>query len=416
MSMARLESRPTGMPFDGRGVSWAGGKLSKEVGGPERPFVPRARPLSPRESVGVRQAALVDFLDQLCTDDSVEIASDKIAARYYFRFFRSLYLDGNEFRHSYSEVCRLVYDKVSPYESDGRLLSSVPPELDNLRHNLDAIIASLNALRTHMRRRLRDIESRPDFGDTTATRETRSEDDLRQDEEILRKDFEEIGEVIKRVTKLYDHVSMEIERLGYMVRQNKCNSDAILEASRIVDDAVAKKEKQLKDLSNEIERTKRDVQRDNIAVLGIFAAVVLVVNSAVGFSASSLEAIGAGRGVVPVLLMAAIVGFVMINTVCVLLSYIWNMTIEDGPQRDDRSKNSCESESSEGQGAGLGSRIIRRVLPKLEAQKDGRGYQLDGWPKCAWVVTNLVLIAIIILLALTRLPWFRGLVGLSLVG
>lgn len=353
----------------GRRVKWGGDGFPDGSEESEKPLAPKARLLNPYASASERQDALVDFLDQLCTKESVAIASDGSAARSYRRFFGALYLGGDGFRHSYSDICHLVYDKVAPYESGRQLLSSVPPELNNLMHNLDAVIASLNALRTHARRRsqiARRASGRLELDDELYA--SRSEEFAREFEHF-KAEANDLDEIIKRVTKLYDHVSMEVERLSYMVRQNKCNSDAILEASRTVDRAVSEKEGQLKSLSEEIERTKKDVQRDNIAVLGIFAAVVLVVNSAVGFSASSLEAIGTGRGIGPVLLMAAIVGFVVINTSGVMLSYIWRMTMGDRPQ-------------------------------------------LEGWPKIAWIVTDVILGALIVFFTLTMFPWFRELVHL----
>lgn len=352
------------------GIRWASDGFAVVPVESEEPFFPRIRPISWRASRSERQEALVNFLDQLCTKDPVTIASDERAARYYRSFFRSLYLGGGGFRHSYSEICRLVYDKVTPYESDGKLSDSVPPELCNLRPNLDAVIASLSVLRNHVRRMEYEIRMkyvRPDSGSVAVG--LCEDDEEHQRLEDVRKDLEELEEIVKRVTKLYDHVSMEIERLGYIVRQNKCNSDAILEASKNVDKAVEEKERQLKSLSEEVEKTKRDVQRDNIAVLGIFASVMLVVNSAVSFSSASLSAIGMGHGVVPVLLMAVIVGYVVINTVGVMLAFVWRMTFKDK-------------------------------------------FDLGEWPEKAWRVANRVLVVLIVLLALTRLPWFRSLVGL----
>lgn len=335
-------------------IKWSSNGIPNWAEGSDGQFMPNLKRLSNRSNVNERQEALVDFLDQLCTKEEVTVASDSFAARRYTNFFRIMYLSGDGFRHSYSEICRLVYDKVAPYESEKKLLSSVPPELSNLRHNLDDVIAALNAQRTGLLRKMRReviILNHTDSEDEPY--ESRSRDEIRDEIERYKGDIDELGEIIKRVSKLYDHVSMEIERLSYMVRQNKCNSDAILKASRTVDSAVAEKEKQLKDLSEEIERTKKDVQRDNIAVLGIFAAVVLVVNSAVGFSSSSLEAIGAGHGVVPILLMAAIVGLVVINSSGIMLSFIWKMTIGDRPQ-------------------------------------------LNGWPKWAWISVDVALCILIV--------------------
>lgn len=370
--MVQVKRRTAGEGAVGRDVRWVSDRLPDEAEGSERPFIPRIRPVGRRASANERQDALVDFLDQLCTKEPVTIASDVHAARRYYRFFKDVYLGGGGFRHSYSEICRLVYDKVSPYESDRQLLISIPPELSNLRHNLDAVISTLSVLRNRLRSRWHSAKQQYEFPDFDPGVTCDEEEALREIDE-LRKGAEELEEIIKRVTKLYDHVSMEVERLAYMVRQNKCNSDAILEASNTVDRAVAEKEKQLKGLSDEIERTKKDVQRDNIAVLGIFAAVVLVVNGAVSFSASSLEAIGTGRGVAPVFLMAVIVGFVVINAVGLMLSYIWRMTMWDRPQ-------------------------------------------IDGWPKWAWISADVVLILLIVLLSLTRFPWFRDFVHLVPLG
>lgn len=328
---------------------------------PERParvlpggLLSRAQSASSgRASEKERQERLIDLLDQLCTEAPVVIVPDEATASRYLRFFKRVYLGGKRFRHRYSGICHLIYEKVAPYEDGSRLMFSVPDEVLNLLENLNQILTALVALRVQLR-----FEFGPSIGGQTSPASADA-----------RRDIDDLTDVIERVTKLHDHVSLEVERLQYMVRQNRSNSEAVLGASEKIDEAVKEKERQLKDLSDEVDKTKRDVQRDNIAVLGIFASVVLVVNSAVSFSSASISAIGTGRGVVPVLLMAAIVGYVVINAVGVMLAFVWRMTFKDE-------------------------------------------FDLGEWPEKAWRVADAVLVALIVLLSLTRLPWFRALVGL----
>lgn len=318
-------------------------------------FLPEFRSPRPGASEKERQECLIDLLDQLCTEAHVVIVPNKAVATRYFRFFRRVYLGNKRFRHRYSGICRLIYEKVAPYEDGNSLMVSVPREISNLVENIKQILAALRGLQNRLRLRLLD-DDRP--AQAFPYERALSVDDL-----------DDLGDVIDSVTKLHDHVSLEVERLKYMVRQNRSNSEAVLGASEKIDRAVKQKEEQLRGLSDEVEKTKRDVQRDNIAVLGIFASVVLVVNSAVSFSSASISAIGTGRGVVPVLLMAAIVGYVVINAVGVMLAFVWRMTFRDK-------------------------------------------FDLGEWPEKAWKVADAVLVALIVLLSLTRLPWFRALVGL----
>lgn len=68
------------------------------------------------------------------------------------------------------------------------------------------------------------------------------------------------------------------------------------------------------------------MQRDYIAILGVFAAIVLVFNSAIGFSSSTVEVAGAKYSFSSLLLVVLLVGFVLTNVVALLLSFVWRMT------------------------------------------------------------------------------------------
>lgn len=310
----------------------------------ERLRLPRlAENPTPKE----RQAAIEELLEELCSTNPESLVMDSALTQDLRSFFERVYLDGAGFRHQYSRISHFVYEKVGTHEGAGelqRLMTDVPDELMNLRNGLDQIVEALRAERTN------------------------SEQDYvfrRKDPEACAETDKGRSEVIARVIKLYDHVSMEIERLQYQVRQNR---ESVQAAERL-ERAVEEKEEKLREFDLRLEDTKKDVQRDSIAVLGIFAAVVLVFNGGVSFSSASLDAIGLGSGVVPVLLMASIVGFVLVNTVGILLSFIWRMS--------------------------LGKRV-----------------DLGKAPMLFWLATDAALVLIIAVLAATRLPCVRAFLGL----
>lgn len=101
------------------------------------------------------------------------------------------------------------------------------------------------------------------------------------------------NELLMPLTKLYDHVNLELVRANYYARLNDLQdmrlgilSDKIEEDREAAKESVEKAASEAKEL---IENTKAEVQRDNITVLGIFTGVVVAFVAGMTFSSSVLQ-------------------------------------------------------------------------------------------------------------------------------
>ena len=91
-------------------------------------------------------------------------------------------------------------------------------------------------------------------------------------------------------------------------------------------EAVAEAKRERIEVDREFTERLEKTRMEYIAVLGVFAAVVLAFNGGVGFSTSSLSALGIDSGIRALVFQTALVGFVLINTICILLVFIWKMS------------------------------------------------------------------------------------------
>lgn len=212
----------------------------------------------------------------LSDQESVEASVEKLRAVY----------DANDgahrLRHRYSRIATVIYDGETPTDWSG--IEQAARRAQMLSSNLD---------------QLTDVISE------------------RQDISF---------EVRDSVEKLRDHVSLEMQHITVF--------DSLFESLRDMGDRVAGTQSELEKKSdairNEQEEHKAEMlamRREYIAILGIFAAVVLVVNSGIGFSLSGMEA-AVGKGAYPVVmlpLVLLIVGFVVVNAVAILFEFVWGM-------------------------------------------------------------------------------------------
>ena len=67
------------------------------------------------------------------------------------------------------------------------------------------------------------------------------------------------------------------------------------------------------------------MQRDYIAILGVFAAVVLAFNSGIGFSSSAITAAGLQPSFANLSFVVLLVGFVLANSMAILLGFVWKL-------------------------------------------------------------------------------------------
>lgn len=280
-----------------------------------------------------RQEALEEFIKSVMSLDSLDLVLDGVTTRRLSHFFSLLYLDadGNAvFRHQYAGISKILYSEMEAAEPDG-LLVEKPSALSNLEIGLDQVMEAVRSLRALTRRRKwQQANGMPS-----------SEDPDKIEGELKRLDS-----ILKSLGKLYDHIALETTRIEYIVKQNRASEEARLSLDR----AIAERKEELDGFDRKLTETQEKVSRDNIGVLGVFAAIVLAFNGGISFSTSSLEAIGAGSGVIPVLLTVDIVGFVLLNAIGLLLHFVWKMSL-------------------------------------------GKDAELKGWPKFAWIASDLILFA-----------------------
>lgn len=157
-------------------------------------------------------------------------------------------------------------------------------------------------------------------------------------------------DVKKNIIKLYDHVNLDVSRMLYIdeIERRVKEQDQILELHTIVKkmetdinitkESIANSNKEMEQTNEYIANTKKilpkiekkldiannkitNQQKEYIAILGVFAAVVLAFNAGITFSASVLDSIG-DVSVYRIAFVTLIIGFVLINTMYALFYYI----------------------------------------------------------------------------------------------
>ena len=187
-------------------------------------------------------------------------------------FFALLYGGEEPYRHRYADICDLVFSELGQAED----------ELD------DGVPYSVNCLAENIR--------------------------------IIHMQLVERGctDQAKSVLKLADHIDLEKTRLSHFIKQRKDMRD--------FKDAVSEVEAERAKLEKEFDERLDKTRMEYIAILGVFAAVVLAFNGGVGFSVSLLNSIGIAGGVRTLVLLTALVGFVLVNAICILLVFVWKMS------------------------------------------------------------------------------------------
>lgn len=137
--------------------------------------------------------------------------------------------------------------------------------------------------------------------------------------------FDENGkkiDITDSIRKLYDHVSLDIARISY----SDAGERDILEEEKLANirvqiTQVAKGVAESKKTQDSLEKELNKQQREYIAILGIFAAVVLGAIGGIVFSTSVLENINT---VTPyrIIILSLVIGIVIINIIFGLFYYI----------------------------------------------------------------------------------------------
>lgn len=138
--------------------------------------------------------------------------------------------------------------------------------------------------------------------------------------EYIEKDFvkgeKEFEEMYGSIAKLCDHVNLEIGRLNYYLI-NESRMKDLESKTKAVNEELTKATKELEVASVKAE----GIQTQLVAVLGIFAAIVLSFTGSFAFTSSVLENFQSGN-IYRWLLVILLVGLVLINILYALFYFI----------------------------------------------------------------------------------------------
>lgn len=188
-----------------------------------------------------RRDALRAVLERMAEIDPSS-ALDDAESEDLASFFEHLYspVDGIPFRHMYSEVCEIMYGFLS--DSDHGLDEGAPYKAKQLANSLGIVVGVLE---------------RKDPG----------------------------GYACKGSRKLLDHINLELTRMRYMAEQNRALTGAIESTKKIADEYDEK----IGEIDSKTEEKLKSLQKEYIAILGIFAAIIIAFTSGTTFSASVLQ-------------------------------------------------------------------------------------------------------------------------------
>lgn len=143
----------------------------------------------------------------------------------------------------------------------------------------------------------------------------------------------------EKLNKLYDHISLESAHLTYFVGvKNTIISQDNIKSINIDIDELNTKTEALRKKAESTDQAIDKSKRDYIAILGIFAAIVLAFTGGIAFSTSVLENMHQ-VGIYRAIGMALVIGLVLVNVLFCLFSYINHLV-----GRDTRTKDKSKRE------------------------------------------------------------------------
>ncbi|GEM_PF-4493255 len=129
------------------------------------------------------------------------------------------------------------------------------------------------------------------------------------------------------ITKLYDHVNLELLRINYNAILNEdqdAKIDALLVKIKYQDEKLEEKENKVLSKVDDVEEKISSVQKDNVAILAIFAAVIMAFTGGFSFIANSFS----GLGSIPLeklICLTSFIGIILTNLLYALLKFIWSI-------------------------------------------------------------------------------------------
>ena len=222
--------------------------------------------------ISAKRTRLNNLLSKLALSD--DLLSDKSGRIEVYLELEAIYYSpnkNNEFRHYYSDIFAKVFD----IKSDETLSSG----------SLEILMANLWFLNEHYQS----------------------------------KNTDENGNAIdvsKSIHKLYDHVSLEVARMAY---SDKGDIYVANQGTTLMN--LSNKVEEIQSESNNIRDSIEKSKLDYIAILGIFASVVLAFVGGMAFSTSVLENIK-GVSIYRLLIVALVVGIVFVTVIFFMFYFL----------------------------------------------------------------------------------------------
>lgn len=231
-----------------------------------------------RETIENKRQEFQVILKELSASQTL-LESPEERKRYYQRFNKLYYMgDGKpRFRHYYSDI----FSVLSVLDDD--------PKTD-----IDTLGQNIAYLAQHYDSKVSDAQNSID--------------------------------VSEELQKLYDHVSLDIARMNH----SKRGDDRLSHEGKIIElkNQVEGSRNQFHTLTNEIKKTKKALdnsQKEYIAILGIFASIVLAFVGGLTFSTSVLNNIQS-TSIYKLVLVALVIGLVFITIIYYLFHYVGVLT------------------------------------------------------------------------------------------
>lgn len=140
-------------------------------------------------------------------------------------------------------------------------------------------------------------------------------------------------DISDEINKLYDHVSLDIARITYLDAEGyKSSGKEALEALHSRIEMLSIKADEMEDKQKLALDEIKKQQKEYIAILGIFASIVLAFTGALTFSTSVLNNI-AQSSIYRTIVVALVIGLVTVNILFGLFFYIQKITGKDASLR-----------------------------------------------------------------------------------
>lgn len=159
---------------------------------------------------------------------------------------------------------------------------------------------------------------------------------LGQNLELIRRGYQkkvnfngEIKDIEFNIQKLYDDVNLEISR----ILSDEADVWKFSQENKIyrLDKKIDESQSKLFDIEKKLNKAEKKIessQKEYIAILGIFAAIILAFTSGITFSTSVLENMH-NSSIYRVVLVTLLIGFTLVNVLYLLFMFIDKLVRED---------------------------------------------------------------------------------------